>query len=148
MRKLLTIIGCVALTACASYARSRYVPFTVSVGTEAQTTNTQTRPIIGYIEEVHIENASEANVTSTVTFTKSPAVGTNLTTTVIYTNTAQSASVIARPRVTPTDDEGSALTNLTVRERILCTGDPVTFSVIQTTEVTGVVFRAWLKISD
>ena len=146
MRKLLSIIGAaVMLAACAARA-NRYIPFEASIGTNASAVVTASQPIIGYIDAVLIENASKSSVTSAVSFTIAPIIGTNLVSEVIYTNATQSASVVARPRVTPTDTSGNALSSLTVREPYLCTGDTVTFRVNQTTSVTGVTFRAWLRI--
>ena len=146
MRKLLSIIGAAVMLAACAMGQSRYVPFEVSLGTNAAEIVTASQPISGYIDAVMIENASKAAVTSAVTFTISPNIGTNLVSEVIYTNATQSASVVARPRVTPTDTSGNALTSLTVREPYLCTGDTVTFRVNQSTSVTGVTFKAWLRI--
>jgi len=148
MRKLLTIAGCAALMACASHAGGLYVPFVVSVGTNATATVTQSKPVLGYIEEVYVENPSASGVTSAVWFAIAPAAGTNLTETVIYTNATQSASVMARPRVTQTDNTGGNLSSLTVAERFLCVGDSATFGVTQSTSTTGLTFKAWLKISQ
>jgi len=86
-------------------------------------------------------------VTAAVAFVVTPNCHTNATATIIYTNSAMTASGKASPRVTPTDNEGADLTSLTVGERFLCAGDPVVFTVSDTlATVTGVTFRAWLKV--
>lgn len=147
MRKLSTIIigAAVMLAVCAAHA-GRYVAFEASNGTNAAAVVSDSQPIIGYIDAVMVENASESGVTSAVWFAISPAIGTNLVSETIYSNATQSASVVARPRVTPTDTSGNALSSLTVGEPYLCTGDVVTFRVKQSTSTTGVTFRAWLRI--
>lgn len=146
MRK--TIISLVALACLASlaHAGSRYVSFTATIGATAGVTNTQTRPIKGSVNEVYV--VVPENFTGDVYFASAPGISTDAPETVIYTNAALTASAVARPRVVPTDNEGSDLSSLTVAEPLLLTGDQVTFSVIQASELTNTTVSGWLKIQD
>jgi len=148
MKKWIIALVCVVGVITLASAGPQYIAYEVSQGAVATNVLTQTLNPIGYIDEVYLDVPSESSVTSIVTFVSTPNVSATATATVIYTNSAATAAVKARPRVTQTDNTGTSLTNLTVRERFLCNGDPVVFRVDQTSAVTGVTFKAWLKISQ
>jgi hypothetical protein len=144
MRKLMTVAVC-GLMACAAMAAPRYIPFEVSIGTNAAEVVTDAQAVGGMIEEVYLQ-APAALVTANVSVVSAPAVGTGLTETVLYTNGTLTAAAIARPRVTQTDNEGANLSSLTVAERFLCVGDTVTFTVDQVSAQTGLTFKCWIKV--
>jgi len=147
MTNLKSTIFCALLaTACAAVAGVRWQSYEVSIGTNATAAVTDSHPVIGAIDQVHIENASAANVTSTVTFVAAPSIGTNLASTVVYTNAAHTTSIDARPRFLGTDTAGSDLSSLAVAEPFVCVGDTVTFRLVQTSAVTGITVRAWIKL--
>ena len=127
-------------------AGEKWQSFEVSVGTNATATVTDSHAIIGEVDEIYVQNSSKANVTNSVAFSVVPAIGTNLTAAVIYTNAAHTASVKARPRVIGTDNTGSDLSSLAIAERFVCVGDTVTMSVTQSSAVTNYTVKAWLKI--
>ena len=146
MRKAIIGIIALGLVACASFGQPKYISFEVSNGTNTVAAFTQSKNPIGYIDEVYFQAPSAASVTGTVSIVSTPNVGTGMVTTLIYTNTALTAAVKARPRVTQTDSAGADLTSLTVAERFLCNGDPVVFRVLQTSAVTGLTWKAWIKV--
>ena len=145
-KKLLTA----ALTALAGIALAdpQYVPLECRIGTNAAAVATATANPRGYVQEILFQAPSRAAVTSVVTVVSAPNVGSGIPSTVLYTNAAMTAAAVARPRVTQQDSAGADLTTLTVSERFLCNGDPVTFRVAQDSGVTGVVFKCWLKIDQ
>ena len=146
MRKLAAI--CALLTAFAvagALAGGQYVSFEVSHGTTTTNVLTQTQAVNGYIDEIYIEAPSRSAVTAAVSVVVSPVVGSGLTTTTLYTNATVTAAAKARPRVTQTDNEGNNLSSLSVAERFLCVGDSVAVRVTQSSAVTGVVYKVWIK---
>jgi hypothetical protein len=154
MRRLIISLA-VGLLACASaLAGPKYIQFEITTGAATTATNTQTKVVSGFIEEAYVEVCTGKTTqvsgvaTAIVTLVSNPDVGNGLTPTVLYTNATMSAKVFARPRVTPTDNAGSALTNLTVRERFFCIGDPVTFRVAQSSGSSNITYRAFLKVND
>jgi hypothetical protein len=142
----LNMIAVMCMVACSVFAGERWESFEVAIGTNATATVTDSKPIIGEIDEIYIQNPSKASVTSTVAFVVAPVIGTNLTATTVYTNAAHTASVKARPRILGTDTAGSNLSSLAVAERFVCVGETVTFSVTQASSVTGLTIKAWVKI--
>lgn len=140
------LVGALALLAVVACAAPAYVDFAVSIGTNNETTAvSDTRNPIGYVDEVYVLFPSGV-VTADVSLISTPAVNSGLTKTCLFTNATMAASGMARPRVTQTDTAGANLSSLTVAERFFCAGDPVAFRVKQVTGVTGITFRAWLKI--
>lgn len=145
--KQLALLGSFLL-ACPVFAGPQWIEFTGKIGTLSTSVVSVTKNPIGYIDEVYIQAPSKAGVTSVVTLVSSPNVGSSLAPTVIYTNGETVAAAKARPRVIPTDSAGSDLSSLTVAERFLCNGDPLVFRVEQSSAVTGVTFKAFVKIID
>lgn len=152
MRKTLAILLAVILPALA-LAGPQYIPFEVANGVATNVAQTDTQYPIGYIDEIYIQHATTNGVavvagivTSTVTVVSAPNVGSGLTSTTLFTDAAVAATALARPRVVQTDNTGTDLTSLTVAERFLCNGDPVTLTVTQVTELTNLVYKAWIKI--
>ena len=140
-----SLIAILALVACIAGAAPRYVALETSIGTNAAEVVTDTERVRGYVDEIYVE-APTVGTMSVVTIVSSPGVGTSLTPTVLFTNGALTARDFARTRVTQTDAEGADLASLTVSERFLCQGGPVVLRVSQTSRVTGLTFRAWLKL--
>jgi hypothetical protein len=148
MRKLALLCG-IAVIACAVQAGPQYVALEARIGTNAAEVVSVTNFPIGYMDEILIQAPSRAAVTADVSVISAPNVGTGIPSTVLYTNSAMSAADVVRPRVAQDNNTGAALSSLTVAERFLCNGDPVTLRVAQTpTTVTGVVFKVWLKIDN
>lgn len=144
MRKLMILVA-ISLTACAVMAAPRYIPFEVSIGTNATAEVTDSRPVNGIIDTVYLD-APPAAFTGLVSVVAAPTVSTNLTAVTLYTNAALIATATALPRIVPTDNEGAALSSLTVAEPYLCLGDTVTFSVTQASAQTGLTFKCWIKV--
>lgn len=144
-----------ALTVMAGIALAdpQYVPLECRVGTNAAAVATDSANPRGYVQEILFQapttnGAAVSTVTSVVTIVSAPNVGSGITSTVLYTNAAMTAAAVARPRVTQHDNTGANLSTMTVAERFLCAGDPITFRVAQSSGVTGVVFKCWLKIDQ
>lgn len=133
-----------------AFCQPQYIPMSVTVGTNATIAYTDTCWPIGNIDEIIFQSPTRGNPTSDVCIICLPAMVTNgINGVVLYTNAAMTSAANAWPRITPTDNTGTALTSLTVRERFLCNGDPVTFRVAVTNaDVTGVTFRCWIKIDN
>jgi len=156
MRKAINIALAALLVACATAnAGGKWVAFEIKGGTNTTETLTDTEVINGYVDEVYLQTPMTNSkavvsglITANVGFAVSPAVGSGMTTTLLYTNTAFKASVKARPRIAQTDTAGSNLSSLTVPERYLAKGDTVTFRVSQATALTQVVYRAWIKLDE
>lgn len=147
MRGLLAILFIVALSGVSAFANPRWVEFPVKWGTTSTNILTATQTPIGYVDEVYVLVPSAA-FTGVVSIVSTPNVSSSLTPTIIYTNAECKATGKARPRVTQTDNTGGALSSLTVAERFLCVGDPVVLRVEQVSALTGVTFRAWIKIES
>lgn len=139
---LLLILGAVACSAAPRYESFVFAPN----GTNWAAAYTLTSRFQGYVDEVYVEVPSAS--TAIVSVVSTPAVSSNLTPTVLYTNAAVVANSAARPRVFQTDKTGTTITNLSVSERFLCAGDPITVSVRQVSKVTNCVYRVYLKIDD
>ena len=146
------LIGCAALAVLAAtlcVAEELYQELIVTVPTTnaAQVLTATVNPK-GYIDEIYFDvpSLSTANVTVVAT----PNICTNaLAPTCLYTNSALTANVVARPRVFQTDKTGTAITNLSVSERFLCAGDAVVLRVVQASGLTNSPqWRAWLKIKQ
>ena len=146
MRKLLTIGAVVMLAACV--ANARWIQFDAAIGTNATATASDTQVVFGEVDAVYIGAPSKAAVTGAVSFVAQPRVSSALPSATMYTNASYSAAVTAQPRVLPTDNTGSSLTSLAIREPYSLKGDYVTFAITQSTAVTGVAVRAWLKMRD
>jgi hypothetical protein len=136
------------LTLSVALAEPRYESFEVNHVNTSTNILTETKNPRGYIEEILIQAPSQAGVTANVTFVISPDVGSGLTKTVLYTNATLTAAARAMTRIVPTDNTGGALASLTVAERYLSNGDQLTFRVVQSSAVTNVSFKAWVKISQ
>lgn len=153
MRNLLVIALCVL---CGSaFAGPQYIPFEVSIGTNAAEVKTVTQYPIGYIDEVYIMGATTSGVavsaglvTNDISLIVTPNIGSSMVKTVLYTNATLTGAARARPRVTQTDNTGANLSSLTVAERFLCNGDPVAFRVAQSSTLTSLVLKGWLKIDN
>lgn len=148
MRRLLISAAALGLMACAVLAGPQFVSFEVNHGTTSTNVLTQSRAVHGYVDEVYVSAPSRAGVTANVYVASTPAIDTGLTSTEIYTNAAVTAAAKARPRIAQTDTEGTDLSSLTVPERLLCVGDTVTLRVVQSSAVTGVVYKVRLKVDQ
>ena len=148
MKRLLTIFAALTVMAGITLAQPRYVPLECRIGTNAATVVTDSANPIGYVDEILFQGPTRAGVTSVVTIAAVPNVGTGMVATVLYTNAAMTAAVVARPRVLQHDSGGTNIASFVVGERFLCGGDPVTFRVSQTSAVTGVVFKCWLRLDQ
>jgi hypothetical protein len=143
MRKLAMIF---VMLASISHAGQKWESFEVTIGTNATATVTDSKPIIGEVDEIYIQAPTKASVTNNVSFRIVPVIGTNLTQTTIYTNATATAAVKARPRILGTDTTGANLSSLAVSERFVCVGETVTFSVTQSSSVTALTVRAYMKL--
>ena len=142
-----TVMGSLLLAAwLPAFADPMYVPLECRIGTLSTSVVTAVANPRGYLDEILLQAPSRAAVTAVVTVISAPAVGTGISSTVLYTNAEMTAADVIRPRVAQDDNTGAALTSLTVRERFLCAGDPITLRIAQVSGVTGIVFKVWLKI--
>jgi hypothetical protein len=143
-----TVAIAAAILAATACANPQYVSFEVAHTTASTNVLTQTLPVIGYVDEVYVKAPSQAGVTANVSVVVSPSIDTGLTSTTLFTNGTLTAADIARPRVAQTDNEGTNLSTLTVPERYLCVGDSVTLTVTQSSEVTNVTYKVFLKVDQ
>lgn len=123
----------------------QYVYFENKIGATGGITITNSQAIIGSIDQVLIQAPSRTS-TGVVSIVVTPAVGSNMTRTVIYTNATVTAAASAMPRVIPTDNTGTALVALTVAEKYFCKGDTVTVYTSEANSITNVTFKVWLKV--
>ena len=147
MRRLL-IIAALGLVSAAALAGPRFIPFEVSHGNTSTNILTQPQAVIGSIDEFYLAAPSRAGVTADVYMVVSPSIASGLANTELYTNSAATAALKARPRIPQTDSAGSNLSTNTVAERYFCVGGNVTFRIEQVSAVTGVVYKAWLKLGQ
>lgn len=145
LRCILSLLAAMAV-ASSAMAGGRYVPLECSIGTNATATVTDTEYFRGKVSEIYVQVPAAS--TGVVTVVSTPNVGSGLTPTVLYTNAALTANAVSRTRVTQHDNTGANLSSLSVAEPFLCVGDPVVFSVTQTSALTGVVYKAWIKLED
>jgi hypothetical protein len=126
---------------------ARWIPLEIKIGTTgAQATNTVSVAVDGWIEAIYLKAPSKASTTTDVCITVAPAITTGLTATLLATNAAAEAALLFRPRVIPTDATGGALASLTVAEPYFGHGDTLTYRVVQTSNGTGVTFKAYVLI--
>jgi len=147
MRKLLAFIAIAALAGIVS-AEPRYIAYEGKIDTLSTSVVSVVKNPIGYVDEILFQAPTKGGVTSVVTIVSAPNVGSGMVSTVLYTNAAMTAAAVIRPRITQQDNTGTDLTSLSISERFLCNGDPVTLRVVQTSVVTGVVFKCWIKMDQ
>ncbi|MEN6360049.1 MAG: hypothetical protein ABFD59_08335 [Smithella sp.] len=133
---------------CRAQAGPQYIAYEGKIGTNSATVISVAKNPIGYIDEILFQAPSRVGVTSVVTVVSAPNVGSGIPSTVLYTNATMTAADVIRPRVAQDDNTGAALTSLTVAERFLCNGDPVTLRVQQVSLVTNVTVKMWLKLDN
>lgn len=143
MKKIITSI-LLMFVGVSLISAQQYILFENKIGATSQTV-TNSQPVLGYINEILVAAPSRTG-TGIVSVIISPAVGSNMPKTIIYTNASFTTAVSAMPRVTPTDNTGTALSSLTVREKYFCKGDTVTVTTSETNSITNVTFKVWLKV--
>lgn len=156
MQKILAALSAlIVLSVCSASGGPKWVDFEVSHGTTSTNILTQTRPLIGDLDEVYVAIYTNdvlivagGVVTADLFVAVSPPMASGLSSTDIYTNSAVTGVASARPRVPQTDSEGTDLTTLTVAERYRCIGDRATLRVEQVSAVTGTTYRVWLKLIE
>jgi hypothetical protein len=156
MRKAIVTLAAGLLACASAWAAPRYEEFD-RITLDNAATNTATLTPKGRVIAVYVMPPSTggvalatASVTGAVTVVASPAVGSGLSSTTLFSDAAvTNATVSAMPRITPTDTAGDALTSLTVREPFLSAGDTITLTVTQTgtaAAMTNVLWRVFLKL--
>ena len=137
-----------ALLVLASVAAAqRVIPLDIAItAANKALTNTVSQSVAGVVDSVYVQ--VPASQTGAVDVVATPAFGSGLTAARLYTNSALSASAVARPRFVPTDNTGStnALGAAHVTEAYIAAGDTVTFTVIQASAGTNITWRAFLKM--
>lgn len=116
-------------------------------------TQTVTVAASGYVKEILVSSPTTngtviTSVTGAVDVVAIPAVGYGNANVVLYTNSAVSASVKARPRYAPTSNTGATLATNTVDEAYLSVGDSLRLRVLQNGATTNVLWRVDVKMDD
>lgn len=129
-------------------AAQQIVPLTIAVNA-ANVTHTQTvnQSVQGSVDAVYVN--VPASQTADVTVVAAPAFGSGLPSTILFSNTALTASTVAYPRIIPTDTAGAtgAIAGAShVTGPFLSCGDTVTLRVLQASAGTNTTWRAFLKV--